>query len=192
MNIATFSMLLKLLLDELQHLARGTESSPSVPRDGPPRMTPVIRRILPHLRLYSGWLLSTVQHLLANISLQVQVAAMWQIYAQALSLLNWAFPVRELPELPYLLDEDRDTLAFSPFSKFVKEKRFLEAGHRPKPVHNGTALGPQSSEDEMLYRVKCLVRDAVYLCKKVGFYTLPVGHLVLTYCRTNSGLYRFP
>ncbi|EXJ79963.1 hypothetical protein A1O3_08249 [Capronia epimyces CBS 606.96] len=167
MNVATLVMLLELLLDELRPPTKDTARS-NHSRDGPSRLTPLVRRILPHLRLYSGWLLSTVQQLLANRTQRVQIAALWQTYAEALSLLTHTFPViREVPELPYLLDEDRDTLAFSPFSNFVKETRFQDAGHIPKPVHDESVSGPQSSQAQMLYRVKCLVRDAVYLCKKV-------------------------
>lgn len=158
---------MKLLLDELQQLAKDTDDHPSDIADGRSRVTSVTRRILPHLRLYSGWLLSTVRFLLANTSLTIQIKELWQVYAEALSLLMHTFSIRDLPEIQYLLDEDRDTLAFAPFSIFVRGKRFQDAQGQTKPSHSDASFGPQSSENEMLYRIKGLVRDGVYLCKKV-------------------------
>ncbi|EXJ83818.1 hypothetical protein A1O1_07445 [Capronia coronata CBS 617.96] len=175
MNIATFFMFLQLLLDELRPLVGDTGRTPHSSWDGSSRITPVTRRILPHLRLYSGWLLSTVQQLLANKSLKVQIAALWQTYAEALSLLNLTFPViRELSELSYLLDEDQDTLAFSAFCDFVRRTRFQDSDNRSKSLYDEAAFGPRSMENEFLYRVKCLVKDGLYLCKKDVFGPLTI------------------
>jgi len=175
-NISCFFMLLKLLLDELQQLAKSANyTSSSAPAEHS-QMSPVIRRILPHLRVYSGWLLSTVQFLLVSRSAKVQLSELWQVYAEALSLLVQSFPITTIPEIPYLLDEDQDTVAFTPFEAFVREKRFQGSA---KPPYSEAGFGKRSPEKEMLYRIKCLTKDALHLCncKKSGdsdFDTLPL------------------
>ena len=166
-NVGTFFLLLKLLLDELQQHAGDTnESVTGSVGDTTTQITPVTRRILPHLRVYSGWLLSTVQLLLANNSLAVQMGELWQAYAEALSLLRNSFPIRDFREIPYLLDEDQDTVAFTPYSDFVKEKRFRNAQGQIKPPFSETSFDTRSLDDEMRYRIKCMVKDGVYLCRK--------------------------
>ncbi|KIX10076.1 uncharacterized protein Z518_01157 [Rhinocladiella mackenziei CBS 650.93] len=163
-NARTFSLLLKLLLDEFQLLVKGTDGTTTKYPDRPVQITATTRRLLPHLRLYSGWLLSTVPFIL--VSEKARMRELWRIYAEALSLFTSTFSLTKVPELPYMLDEDQDTLAFTPFSDFVRETRFLDAAGQMKPSYDGEAFDPRSSEDEMLYRIKCMVRDGIYLCKR--------------------------
>lgn len=165
LNIGTFFLLMKLMLDELQRLAKGpglgtTGNEESVP------VTPVTRRILSHLRLYSSWLLSKVEYLLANALLKIQMREFWLVYAEALSLLVSTYPIIDIPEIPYLLDEDLDTLGFSAFSEFVGEKRFYDVQGQAKPAHDEGRFGPRSPENEMLYRIKCLIKDGIFLCRR--------------------------
>jgi hypothetical protein len=166
LNISTFIMLLNLLLEELGRLTSDSNGALDGPRANPSQITPVTRRILPHLRLYSGWLLSTVQLLLSNQSVQVPLEKLWQVYAEALSLLTNAFSILDLPEISYLLDEDQDTVAFTPFNNFVKEKRFCDGTGQIKPAHTDAAFGPRSPDNDMLYRIKCLIKEGVYLCRQ--------------------------
>ncbi|EHY56849.1 hypothetical protein ABEF92_000487 [Exophiala dermatitidis] len=175
MNTATFITLLELLVEELEAIPSSGRATPSRASSDPFRLTPITRRMLPHLRLYSGWLLSNAQQLLQNETLQREMATLWRTYAYALSLLRQAFPViTKIPELPYLLDEDGDTLAFSPFSSLVDETRFRGADGRTKPVYGEATVGPRSVQNEMLYRVKCLVKDGLFLCKKEMVGPIPV------------------
>jgi hypothetical protein len=164
LNVGTFFLLMKLMLDELQRLAKGpdlgTTGNESV------QVTPVTRRILSHLRLYSSWLLSKVEYLLVSNSLKIQMREFWLVYAEALSLLVATYPIIDIPEIPYLLDEDLDTLGFSPFSEFVGEKRFYNVQGQAKPAHDEGRFGPRSLENEMLYRIKCLIKDGIFLCRR--------------------------
>ncbi|KAL2408091.1 hypothetical protein ABEF95_002196 [Exophiala dermatitidis] len=175
MNIATFITFLEPLVEELQAIPSVGRRTPSRASSDPFRLTPITRRMLPHLRLYSGWLLSNAQQLLENETHRPEMATLWRFYAHALSLLRQAFPViQKTPELPYLLDEDGDTLALSPFSSLVKETRLRGADGRTKPVYGEATVGSRSVENEMLYRVKCLIKDGLFLCKKEMVGPIPV------------------
>lgn len=165
LNVGTFFLLMKLMLDELQQLARGPRSETPGDEEGM-QVTPVTRRILSHLRLYSSWLLSKVEYLLANKLLKVQMREFWLVYAETLSLLVATYPIINIPEIPYLLDEDLDILGFSPFSELVGEQRFCDAQGQAKPGYNESRFGPRSPAKEMLYRIKSLVKDGVLLCRK--------------------------
>jgi len=156
-------MLLKLLLDDLQQLARAGDAGPENPSKSSVPLPAVSRRILPHLRLYSAWFLSNVHLLLlgATDSLSIQVQELWQVYAEALSLLVATFPVLKLPELSYLLEEDQDTLSFTPFSDLVREQRYKNADGTIKSV----ASDKRDPELEMLHRIRDLVKDGAYLCR---------------------------
>lgn len=165
-NISTFFMLLKLLLDELQQLAKNPDKSIERTPKGLSQISPVSRRILPHLRVYSGWFLSTVHLLLANKSLGVQVRELWQVYAEALTLLTQTFSIRDIQDIPYLLEEDQDTVAFTAFSQFLRGQRFQDPSDQAKPSYSEVAFGQRSIEKEMLYRIKGLVKDGMYLCRR--------------------------
>ncbi|KAK5052120.1 hypothetical protein LTR84_002924 [Exophiala bonariae] len=167
LNIGTFFLLLKLMLDELQQLARGPEPGTPIDEELVP-VTPVTRRILPHLRLYSSWLLSKVEYLLANNSMKVQMREFWCVYTEALSLLVVTYPIIDIAEIPYLLDEDVDTLGFSPFPEVLREQRGLA-----NSKYNEARFGPRSPANEMLYRIKSLVKDAVLLCRR-EFGSIPI------------------
>lgn len=156
---------MKLMLDELQQLAKGPDLG-TTGNEESIQVTPVTRRILSHLRLYSSWLLSKVEYLLASTSLKIQMREFWRVYAEALSLLVATYPIIDIRETPYLLDEDLDTLGFNPFSEFVGEKRFYDVQGRAKPAHDESRFGPRSPENEMLYRIKCLIKDGIFLCRR--------------------------
>ncbi|KAI1612256.1 EST1-like protein A [Exophiala viscosa] len=167
-NISTFFMLLKLLLDELQRLAKHPDRTTETSPDDCSHISPVTRRILPHLRVYSGWLLSTVHLLLANKSLSVQVSELWQAYAEALTLLRQTFSILDVQDIPYLLEEDQDTVAFTAFSECLRRQRFQNSSHQSKPSYSEAVFGQRSVENEMLHRIKGLVKDGMYLCRREG------------------------
>lgn len=158
------------MLDELQRLAKTSTTGTAIDDERSISVTPVTRRILPHLRLYSSWLLSKAEYLLASETLKVQMREFWLVYAEALSLLAATYSLRDMPELQYLLDEDLDTLGFSPFSDLVQRKLFYAQGQM-KPAHDEIRFGPRSPEIETLYRIKCLVTDGLILCRgEVSFF----------------------
>lgn len=164
LNVGTFFLLMKLMLDELQRLAKGSNTGTTTDDEKSINVTPVTRRILPHLRLYSSWLLSKADYLLASETLKVQMREFWLVYAEALSLLTATYSLVDILEIPYLLDEDLDTLGFSPFSDLVQKNLFY-AQDQAKLAYDEVRFGPRSPETEMLYRIKCLVKDGVILCR---------------------------
>ncbi|EXJ72314.1 uncharacterized protein A1O5_04818 [Cladophialophora psammophila CBS 110553] len=165
-NVKTFFLLLRVLHGELQKLAGATINNTSTSTQDSPQVPLVIRRVLPHLRLYSGWLLSTVHLLLENEDLVVSMRQLWPLYVNTLNLLMQIFPPKAAAEIQYLLDEDMDTRAFSAFSPFVKKVRLCNRQGRVKQVHSDAAFGPRSPEYEMLYRLKCIITDGVLLASK--------------------------
>ncbi|OCT50665.1 hypothetical protein CLCR_06642 [Cladophialophora carrionii] len=159
-NVKTFTLLLKLVLDELQQLAGNVDLPATNPLAEVP---PVTRRTLSHLRLYSGWLLTTVQYLLANLGLASQMQQLWRLYVGALNLLLQLFPPSDA-EFEYLLKEDAETLGFSAFSQFVRDKRFRRSSQF-KPIYTEASFGPAIPNNEMLFRIKEFIRDAMFLFK---------------------------
>ena len=124
-----------------------------------------MRRILPHLRLYSSWLLSTTELLMARTELQLQMRKFWHVYAETLSMLVAIFPIIDIVEVPYLLMEDADTIGFSPFIDLVRKQHMFNSKDMLKPVYDEETFGPRSVDDEMLSRVKSLVKDGILLCR---------------------------
>ncbi|EXJ62607.1 hypothetical protein A1O7_03045 [Cladophialophora yegresii CBS 114405] len=168
-NIKTFSLLLKLVLEELQLDAEHI----GLPATNPPaEVPPITRRTLPHLRLYTGWLLTSIQYLLANAELASQMQQLWRLYARALNLLLQLFPPSDA-EIEYLLKEDAETLGFSAFSQFVRDKRFRRSSQF-KPIYNEASFGPPIPNNEMLFRIKEFIREAMFLFKSVEFNSVPV------------------
>ncbi|KIW38588.1 uncharacterized protein PV06_09544 [Exophiala oligosperma] len=157
-NILTFTRLLKMLLEELQRL--GSVRADSV--------TFLCRRLLPHLRIYSGWLLSNVDLLPSNNFAQTDLREFWQVYALTVTLLIQKFAVPTIGDIAYLLEEDQDTLGFTPFQKSICEERFYDFANSIKPMYSESMFGERSIEKEMLYRMKGLVKDGLMLCQRTG------------------------
>ncbi|KIW70992.1 hypothetical protein, variant 1 [Phialophora macrospora] len=168
-NVKAFSLLLELVLEELQRLAESFGD----PADNPPvEVPPITRRTLSHLRLYSGWLLTTVQYLLASSELASQMQRLWRLYTGALNLLLRLFPPSDA-EIEYLLKEDTETLGFSAFSLFVRATRFRRSSQF-KPMYTEASFGPQIPKKEMLFRIKEFIRDAMFLFNCDEFTSLSV------------------
>ncbi|KAJ9603778.1 hypothetical protein H2200_011964 [Cladophialophora chaetospira] len=163
-NVKVFSSLLKLVHEELRQLAGFASNPGKHSLDEVPRIT---RRNLPHLRLYSGWLLSTVHLLLANTALVSQMHRLWCVYARTLTILLRLFP-RSQSGVEYLLKEDGETLGFSGYTPFVRRQRFYHSD-QIKSMYTETTFGPQIPDDEMRFRIKELARDAALLIKSDEF-----------------------
>ncbi|CAG8952043.1 hypothetical protein HYFRA_00000778 [Hymenoscyphus fraxineus] len=118
-NVRVMTMLLQVLKPELEDPPAGEdlpseESPPIKPHE---RITIVARRVLPALRHYSVWLVSRVQVLVANLDTDVpnlHSQEMWKIYTDILSQLADIFPPLDLPSIQYLLEEDENTIGFTP------------------------------------------------------------------------------
>lgn len=102
---------------------------------------------------------------MARTELQLEMRKFWHVYAETLSILVAMYPVVEIAEVPYLLSEDADTMGFTPFIDLVRKQHMFNSKDLPKPVYDGETFGPRSVDDEMLSRVKSLVKDGILLCR---------------------------
>lgn len=165
----TFFTLLQILLVELERFA-GEDSSTSSKdsKNGPDKVTVVARRILPALRHYSSWLLTTSDFLISpkeeqDSSLTIQIQEFWKIYAGTLTLLASTFDVVRLPEVDYLLEEDEESLGFAPLDQAATSRRYVGLGDKLKPRMNDPGVERSHPNIEMLYRIREFVIDGLDL-----------------------------
>jgi hypothetical protein len=158
-NVKTFFTLLQILLVELERFA-GEDSSNSSKdsKNGPDKVTVVARRILPALRHYSSWLLTTSDFLISpkeeqDSSLTIQIQEFWKIYAGTLTLLASTFDIVHLPEIDYLLEEDEESLGFAPLDQAATSRRYVGMGDKLKPRMNDPGVERSHPNIEMLYRI---------------------------------------
>jgi hypothetical protein len=168
-NVKTFFTLLQILLVELERFA-GEDSSNSSKdsKNGPDKVTVVARRILPALRHYSSWLLTTSDFLISpteeqDSSLTIQIHEFWKIYAGTLTLLASTFDVVHLPEIDYLLEEDEESLGFAPLDQAATSRRYVGMGDQLKPRMNDPGVERSHPNIEMLYRIREFVIDGLDL-----------------------------
>ncbi|KAJ5665128.1 uncharacterized protein N7477_007576, partial [Penicillium maclennaniae] len=169
-NVKTFFTLLQILLVELERFAAedSSTSSKDTLKNGPDKVTVVARRILPALRHYSSWLLTTSDLLVAQKEekdsiLSIQIQEFWKIYAGTLTLLASTFDVVHLPEIDYLLEEDEESLGFAPLDQPATCRRYLGMGDQIKPRMNDPGVERSHPNEEMLYRIREFVIDGLDL-----------------------------
>lgn len=166
-NVKTFFTLLQILLVELERFAVEDPSNKEN-KNGPDKVTVVARRILPALRHYSSWLLTTSDLLATqkeeiDSSLSIQIKEFWKIYASTLSLLASTFDIARLPEIDYLLEEDEESLGFAPLDQDATSRRYAGVNSQPKPRMNDPGVERSHPNMEMLYRVREFVIDGLDL-----------------------------
>lgn len=134
-----------------------------------PHTVPIAtRRLLPGMRQYSSWLITNAEILaapVANDGLSSEKRVLWKAYAKTLSLLKSAFPV-EMLQVPmdYLLEEDEETLNFTPFDgERVRPRYFTEDGSSPKPRFHDRGVLKQDPNKENLGRIRDLLADGVII-----------------------------
>ncbi|KAJ5745297.1 hypothetical protein N7520_010479 [Penicillium odoratum] len=164
-NVKTFFTLLQILLVELERFAVDDSNSRSTD-NVPDKVTVVARRILPALRHYSSWLLTTCDFLLAqkeekDSALSIQIQEFWKIYAGTLTLLASTFDVVHLPEIDYLLEEDEESLGFAPLDQEATRRRYYATDEHLKPRLNDPGVERSHPNMEMLYRVREFVIDGL-------------------------------
>lgn len=162
-NIETFSALLKILARELDTtLQSGTDDTQIADRQA---ASTSIRRILPHLRQYSSWLLTNIKLVLEprHASTRKCTERLWKSYIQALNMLLKAYPIKTIAEIHHLLEEDEDTLAFAPFSDKVGGWRYRNEVDATKPAFISSTQSQRPVEDETQFRARELVVDALRL-----------------------------
>lgn len=165
LNVKTFFILLQVLQPELDRLSEGGDVKQNGDRAThlSDKITAVARRILPGLRLYSTWFSRYWQVLNANIAdtlTTVDVQELWKAYAATLTLLASSFPVDQLPQENYMLEEDTETIGFQPLISPDTLKIWYE-GETMK--QKWTDLERNHPNVEMLMRVKDLLIDGLLL-----------------------------
>ena len=172
LNLKTFFMLLQILLPEL---AREDEvAGLSEPGDLSNRLSSITRRILPSLRHYSSWLLTNVSFLVAQGNdpfLGVHIREFWKIYANALTLLAGTFPVKDLPVIEYLLEEDEDTIGFLPISNENTIWRYHGQPDCLKPRYGEENTPKELPQVEMLFRIRDFIANGVELTTQPSDFT---------------------
>lgn len=169
-NVKTFFTLLQILLVELERFAV-EDSNSKAAENGPDKVTVVARRILPALRHYSSWLLTTSDFLIAqkeekDSALSIQIKEFWKIYAGTLTLLASTFDVVHLPDIDYLLEEDEESLGFAPLdqeSAGSAGRRYYAAENELKPRVTDPGVERSHPNMEMLYRIREFVIDGLDL-----------------------------
>ncbi|KAF2123479.1 hypothetical protein P153DRAFT_303947 [Dothidotthia symphoricarpi CBS 119687] len=166
LNVKTFFILLQVLQPELERLSGADDvTQPNNDRATQlsDKITAVARRILPGLRLYSTWFARYWQVLNANIAdtlTTVDVQELWKAYAATLTLLTSSFPVDQLPQENYMLEEDTETIGFQPLISPDTMKLWYN-GETMK--QKWTDLERNHPNVEMLMRVKDLLIDGLVL-----------------------------
>lgn len=121
------------------------------------RITAVVRRILPSLRIMSRWLKSHLDYVArasggANGELRVEIANFWTQYKRLMLALARLFPLVQLPSLDGPLEEDIDMRGFLPLRRGLSEE---------------TATDPQRQDvhpnEEQLMRIADLLVDVKLL-----------------------------
>jgi hypothetical protein len=167
LNVKTFFILLQILQPELDRLSEGNDvkqHNGDRSTQLSDKITAVARRILPGLRLYSTWFTRYWNVLNANIAEStlntVDVQELWKAYAATLTLLASSFPVDQLPQEDYMLEEDTDTIGFEPLIHPNTMKTWY-SGETMK--QKWTDLERNHPNVEMLMRVKDLLVDGLIL-----------------------------
>jgi hypothetical protein len=171
LNLGVFLMLIRLFSKELLAITtkiggRLTDVSQSIAH-----LTPVCRRVLPCLRLYSAWLLSDLEviHQAVSVGTHFDLETFWDEYADCLSYLSEIFPIADFLEVPYLLDEEKDTLYFIPYNERARRLLHFDGQGAVKLTRDqcNSLLVPdaQRPDMEMLFRIKGLLRIGAYLVK---------------------------
>jgi hypothetical protein len=165
LNVKTFFVLLQVLQPELERLSEADDVTKNGDRAAQlsDKITAVARRTLPGLRLYSTWFSRFWQVLNANIAeslTTVDVQELWKAYAATLTLLASSFPVDQLPQEDYMLEEDSDTIGFQPLVSPDTLKLWYN-GESMK--QKWTDLERNHPNVEMLMRVKDLLIDGLML-----------------------------
>jgi hypothetical protein len=165
LNVKTFFVLLQVLQPELERLSEADDVTKHGDRSAQlsDKITAVARRTLPGLRLYSTWFSRYWQVLNANIAdtlTTVDVQELWKAYAATLTLLASSFPVEQLPQETYMLEEDTDTIGFQPLISPDTMKLWYDGGDMKQ---KWTDLERNHPNVEMLMRVKDLLIDGLML-----------------------------
>lgn len=165
-NIYTFALLLELLRDELDRV-KGEDVKSSGSKGGPKhaladRLSPLARRVLAPIRIYSFWFSKngTILTQLPDPSLVAKSRELWEVYAASLTALAEQFPVPELPEAGYMLQEEADLVGFVPLADDERKMWEHNGVRKPRKSDSDKGIGP---DGEVLARVRVILATGVQL-----------------------------
>lgn len=123
------------------------------------RITPVLRRILPSLRIMSRWLKCHLEYV-NRLGERSDVGAFWGEYKAFTGALGTLFPLVQLPTLQGPLEEDVDMRGFLPLRRSLSDESSGGAGEN----------GADSTEDihpneQQLMRIADLLVDVKLVVK---------------------------
>lgn len=136
-----------------------------------PYITAVLRRLLPALRIFLKWLKANAS--LLNNQMIAQQEEFWTTYAAFLRHLEALFPLKQLPELQGLLEEDFDMRGFVPLKRAMGFMTSGGDGGEAKfptdsqPVDSGDMDSAAHPNEEQLMRIADLICDGRLVSKFV-------------------------
>jgi hypothetical protein len=165
------------------------------PRKKIDKVTPVIRRVLPGVRLYSLWLASNWTALDVETTDGVLVGLvlnLWNQYASTLNEMTSAFPTNDLPKEAYMLEEDVNTISFVPLISDKTLKTWEQNGLL-KPRYSDENIGRLHPTGETLVRIRDFLVSALELA--VDEVSICCGFLIYLLTRIlvcSAGSSKFP
>ena len=179
LNIKTYTAILEIFYSTLNEQPADAKEGDDLAA----KITPLARRLLPVLRLYSSWLTANV-HLVAGLQgdvfLSADIKSFWTAYARSVDILadEDMFGVWNLDECEasYMLVEDADTFGFKPLQdehQKVWSNWMIRGNTAVKPKFSDAGVERMPEEDEMLARIKGLLEDGSYLAHDID--EAPIG-----------------
>lgn len=160
-NVKSYTTILESFHEDLQ--AHWDKNTPEASSHKLSQRLPVTaRHFLPCLRLYSSWLLANSCIVSADVGdddLQRNIDDFWAMYSSTLSSLASKFPLPDLPEVEYQLEEEVDSFGFQPLESKKTQKLFAEL----KPKFSDANVQRRDVDTEMLVRVREMLSDAMLL-----------------------------
>ncbi|EME85912.1 uncharacterized protein MYCFIDRAFT_131897, partial [Pseudocercospora fijiensis CIRAD86] len=166
-NLKSFTALLRTFYDDLRALLLNMDDHDV---ELEKKLTDNGRRLLPCLRVYNNWLLTTIRMVIGLADddfVGDAVAHFWPMYAKTLDLMAQAFPIWDLDDIStvaYMLEEDVDTLEFQPvLSEETMKTWYLKPNNTLRPRFSARDTVRVSVDEEMLWRVRAFLEIGVNL-----------------------------
>lgn len=169
-NLRFYTTLLEILQDDLVQVTRATANLDDVELAN--KILVASARVLPSLRVYSCWLYQNYQLLLglkSDPTLSGSIEGFWKAYGRTLDLVASNFTIWELENycpVPYMLEEDVNTLGFQPLIDESGGKANKVWKHMPsgiaKPLFSDRSVVRFSPAEEMLCRVYGFLEDGLF------------------------------
>ncbi|KXT07176.1 hypothetical protein AC578_2412 [Pseudocercospora eumusae] len=166
-NLKTFTALLRTFYDDLRALLINMDDHDV---ELEKKLTDNGRRLLPCLRVYNNWLLTSIRMVIGLADddfVGDAVTHFWPMYAKTLDLMAQAFPIWDLDDIStvtYMLEEDVDTLEFRPvLSEETTKTWYLKPNNTVRPRFSARETVRVSVDEEMLWRVRAFLEIGVNL-----------------------------